>query len=435
VRVFRVVIDAAPVARVAPTAAGPSAHSPTELPSIAVLPFINMTGDPEQEYFADGMVEDITTALARTGQFFVIARNSSFVYKGRAVGIKQVGRELGVRYVLEGSVRKVDSRIRISGQLIEAESGSHMWADRFDGALEDVFDLQDRITESVVGAIAPSVERAEIERALVKPTNNLQAYDLLMRAQPGTMPGASKAQKDEASLLIDRALRLAPHYSLAKGVGAVVCLNRVFEGQGDAQDVKTGLRLADEALADHRDNPMTLALAAFALATLGYRVGGVTVTGFRYDEALHAIDRALSLTTNLAFVTYVAGIVRLCVGDGDAAIPHFERTMHLSPLDPGKSAAIAGIAVAHNACGRCQEGLVMAERAIRESPNYAFAHLAKTVALAFLGRIDEAKFAAARLLEVAPEFTVSRYMSTMATWDPARLEKIARMLRAAGVPN
>jgi adenylate cyclase len=363
VRVFRVIVDAVPEAQVAAaTAAKPPAHPLAEPWSIAVLPFTNMTRDPEQEYFADGMVEDITTALARTGQFFVIARNSSFVYKGRAVDIKQVGRELGVRYVLEGSVRKAGRRIRISGQLIEAESGSHMWADSFDGALEDVFDLQDRITESVVWAIVPSVERAEIKLSRVKPTSNLQAYALVLRALPGIMPGASKAQKDEASMLLDRALQLDPRYSLAKGLGAFACMYRVIDGQGDAQDVKGGLRLADEALADHQDNPMTLAFAAYALATLGYRVQGVTVMGF-------------------------------------------------------------------------QEGLDAAERAVRENPKFATAHRAKTIALAYLGRIGEAKLSAARLLELAPEFTVSRYMSVNPMRDPKHRKKVAGLLRAAGVPS
>jgi adenylate cyclase len=400
-----------------------------------VLPFANLTRDPEQEYFADGMVEDITTALARTGQFFVIARNSSFVYKGRAVDVKQVGRELGVRYVLEGSVRKAGSRIRISGQLIEAESGRHLWADRFEGALEDVFDLQDRITESVVWAIAPSVRRAEIERSRVKPTSSLQAYDLVLRALPGILPGASKAQKDETSLLVDRALKLDARYSLAKAYGACACMHRVIDGQGDAEDVKTGLRLAEEALADHRDDPMTLAYAALTLGTLGYRVRGVTVMGFRYDEALGAINRALSLTTNLATVTFAAGMVRLWVGDGDAAIAHFERTMRLSPLDPVMGAYITGMALAHIVCGRYQEGLAEAEQAIRENPNYAFAHRARTVALAYLGRIDEAKVAAARMLEVAPEFTVSLFLSVIPIRDPKRRKKMAGLLRAAGVPK
>ncbi len=219
-----------------------------DLPSLAVLPFSNLGGDPEQEYFADGMVEEIITALARMGAFFVIARNSSFVYKGRAVDIKQVGRELGVRYVLEGSVRKAGNRVRITGQLIEAENGRHVWADRFDGTLDDVFELQDRITESIVWAIEPSLRRAELERVRVKPTSNLQAYDLLLRALPGLMPGSTIAGKDEALSFIRRALEMDPRFSQAKALGALACLQRLTDGHGDAEDVKAGLRYADEAL-------------------------------------------------------------------------------------------------------------------------------------------------------------------------------------------
>jgi len=418
----------------APAVAMPAALSHAERPWIAVLPFANMSGDPGQEYFADGMVEEITTALARTEQFYVIARNSSFVYKGRAIDIKQVGRELGVRYLLEGSVRKAGDRIRITGQLIEAESGAHLWADRFEGALEAVFELQDRITESVVWAITPSVQRAEIERSRVKPTGSLQAYDFFLRALPGIMPGASKAQKDEASAFIDRALEVDPKYAMAKGLGALVCLHRVIDGQGDAQDVKTGLRLADEALADHQDNPVTLAFAAWALATLGYRVMGVTVIGFRYDDALRAIDRALSLTTHLVPVSYVAGLIRLSVGEGDAAIAHLERAMRLSPLEPRKSAFIAAVAAGHIVCGRYQEGLAAAERAISENPNFASAHRTKLLALGFLGKNSEAKQAAARLLEVAPEFNVSRYLSVTPIKDSKLRKKVGALLRAAGVP-
>ena len=227
----------------APTTTEIGLSSPAN--SIAVLPFTNMSGDPEQDYFADGMVEDIITALARMRVFFVIARNSSFVYKGKAVDVKQVGRELGVRYVLEGSVRKSGSRVRITGQLIEAVSGHHVWADRFDGTLEDVFDLQDRITESIVSAIEPNMRRAEIERARAKPTSNLQAYDLLLRALPGVMPGASQAARGGALSLIRRALEMDSRYSLAKALGAFLCLARVSEGYGDADDVKAGLRFAD----------------------------------------------------------------------------------------------------------------------------------------------------------------------------------------------
>jgi adenylate cyclase len=268
------------------SAAAPAASSTRppppvpDLASLAVLPFTNMSGDPEQDYFADGMVEDIITALARMGMFFVVARNSSFVYKGRAVDIKQVGRELGVRYVLEGSVRKSGNRVRITGQLIEAENGRHVWADRFEGNLEDVFELQDRITESIVSAIQPSMLRAEMERARVKPTSNLQAYDLLLRALPGLMPDSTRAGLDEARSFIRRAMEMDPRFALAKAAGAFECVRRLIDGHGDAEDVKAGLRYADEALAEGNDDPTTLSYAGLALGSLGYRALGVRVLGF-----------------------------------------------------------------------------------------------------------------------------------------------------------
>ena len=430
VRVFRVAGDAAPAA-----AAKPAPPSLPDLPSIAVLPFTNMSGDPEQEYFADGMVDDILTALARTGMFFVIARNSSFVYKGSAVDIKQVGRELGVRYVLEGSIRKAGNRIRIAGQLIEAESGRHVWADRFEGTLEDVFELQDRITESVVFAIAPGVQRAELERVRVKPTNNLQAYDYLLQALPGLVPGTGKAEKDASSAFIRRALEMDPGFSLAKAAGAFACIQRVIEGYGQADDVKSGLRFAEEALSDHKDNPVTLSLAGLAIGMLGYRALGFRVLGFRYEEALRAIDRAFSLSPNLFVVLFAAGYIRLIVGDGDAAIAHFERAIRLSPLDPGMSVLIVGTSSAHITCGRYEDALATAQRAIEVDPKFASAHRVMTIALGFLGRVEEAKLSAQRMLELTPDFTVSRYLSVFPAKDANMRKRNAELLRAAGVPN
>ena len=433
VRVFRVAGEAAPIAPEA--AAKPASPSLPDRPSIAVLPFTNMSGDPEQEYFADGMVDDILTALARTGMFFVIARNSSFVYKGRAVDVKQVGRELGVRYVLEGSVRKAGNRIRITGQLIEAESGRHVWADRFEGTLEDVFELQDRITENVVWAIEPGVRRAELERVRVKPTNNLQAYDYLLQALPGLMPGSSKAEKDAAASFIRRALEMDPGYSLAKAMGAFGCVQRVIDGYGDADDVKSGLRFAEQALADHQDNPMTLSMGGLAICMLGYRALGFRVLGFRYDEAVRAIERALSLSQNLFGVQFAAGMVRAVIGEGDAAIVHFERAMRLSPLDPAMSALIVGTGVAHVVCGRHEEAIAAGQRAIGVDPNFAAAHRLMAIALGFLGRNEEARRAAQRMLELAPNFTVSRYLSVSPAKDANMRKRTAEILRAAGVPD
>ena len=432
VRVFRVAGEAAASA---PVTAAKGAPPLPDLPSIAALPFTNMSGDPEQEYFADGVVDDILTALARTGIFFVIARNSSFVYKGRAVDVKQVGRELGVRYVLEGSIRKAGNRIRITGQLIEAESGRHVWADRFEGTLEDVFELQDRITESVVWAIEPGVRRAELERVRMKPTNNLQAYDYLLQALPGAMPGTSKAEKDASASFIRRALEMDPGFSLAKAAGAFGCIQRISDGYGEADDVKSGLRYAEEALADHKDNPITLSMAGLALAALGFRALGFRVLGFRYDEALRAIERALSLSTNLFGVHFSAGMVRAIVGEGDAAITHFERAMRLSPLDPGMSAVIYGTGTAHVVCGRYEDALAAAKRAIEVDPKFASAHRLMAITLGYLGRSEEAKLAAQRMLELAPNFTVSRYSSVFPLKDADLRKRMAELLRAAGVPH
>jgi adenylate cyclase len=404
-------------------------------PSLAVLPFSNMSGDPEQDYFADGMVEDIITALARMGAFFVIARNSSFVYKGKAVDIKQVGRELGVRYVLEGSVRKSGNRIRITGQLIEAENGHHVWADRFEGTLEDVFELQDRITESIVLAIEPSMRRAELERARVTPAANLQSYDLLLRALPGLSPGSTKAGKDEASSFIRRALEMDPHYAMAKALGAFACMQRLMDGYGDAEDVKAGLRYADEALAENNDDPTVLSFAGLALGSLGYRALGFRVLGFRYDEAERAIDRALTLSPNLLMVQFCAGMVRSFVGKGDAALGHFERAMRISPLDPGIGAFIVGAGLAHIISGRYEEALAAAHRAVQENPKFASSHRLMLMALGHLGRIEEAKLAAQRMLELTPDFTVSRYLSISPLKDAEARKKGAEIYRAAGVPN
>ena len=298
-----------PAARAAPAVQAASKAS------IAVLPFANLSGDPAQDYFADGIVDDLITALSRMRWFYVIARNSTFTYKGRAVDVKQVGRELGVRYVLEGSVRKAGERVRISGQLVDAETGSHVWADRYDGALDDIFDLQDRITASVVGAVDPSVRRAEIERARSKPTANLQAYDLCLRALGGLMPGAGKAVNDEALALLRRAVAMDPGYTQAKALIAFACVQRVGAGYGDAEDIKDGLRNAEEALADHKDHPGTLSASGLALASLGYRAGGARVLGFRYDEALGAVERALALSPDSFVVLLPAGVVRALAGD------------------------------------------------------------------------------------------------------------------------
>jgi adenylate cyclase len=425
--------------RSATTPAPPFPRAPLtvpERPSLAVLPFTNLSGDPEQDYFADGMAEDIITALARMGLFFVIARNSSFVYRGKAVDIKRVGRELGVRYVLEGSVRKSGNRVRITGQLVEAERGHHVWADRFEGTLGEVFELQDRMTESIVSAVEPNVRRAEIERVRTKPTSSPQAYDLLLRALPvATTPGSTKAANDEALSFIRRALEMDAQYGLAKAIGASLCGARVLDGYGDAEDVKSALRYADDALSEKCDDPVVLSLAGMTLGSMGYRVLGVRVMGFRYDESQRAIDRALSLSPNLLMVQYCAGTIKAFLGEGDAALNHFERAMRISPVDPATGAFILGSAAAHLVSGRYDEALATVQRAIQEIPNSATGHRLMLLALGYLGRVDEARLIAQRVLELAPEFTVSRSLSTSPFKDAEFRKRAAKIYQAAGVPK
>jgi len=394
-------------------------------PSLAVLPFTNPSGDTEQEYFADGVVDDIITALSRVRAFFVIARNSSFTYKGRAVDIKQVGRELGVRYVLEGSIRRAGNRVRITGQLIEAENGRHIWADRFEGNLEDIFALQDRITESVVGVVEPNLRLAEIERARHKPTSNLQAYDLCLRAMPNVSVATTKEANDESLRYLHRAIEMDPGYSSAKAWAAVAYVQRKSQNWATAAEEREGLRLAEEALANHQDDPSTLSRAGFALARLG----------MRYDEALHAVGRALAINPNSPQVLLGAGWVGNLVGDAVAAAAHFQRAIRLSPLDPGMLSLLTGLGFAYVQAEKYEEALSVGLRATRESPKSHACHRLVILCLVELGRLDEARTAARHLMELAPGFSVSAWARSLAYKDQAFKDRFAGALRAAGIPE
>ncbi len=404
------------------------------IPSIAVLAFENLSGDPSTDYFADGMVEDIITALARMKAFFVIARNSSFVYKGRAVDIKTVGRGLGVRYVLEGSVRQAGNRLRITGQLIDASDGHHIWADRFEGASDDLFALQDQITDAIALALEPSIRRAEFERTRVLPTSNMQAYDLGWRALAKLRPNTTHSDNDEALRLIARAVQLDPNFAQAKALGALACAARLAEGYGDVGDVKTGLRYAEQALAENTDDPTVMSQAGLALATLGVRALGVRLLGFRYDEATRAIERSLDLSPNLIAVQYSAATLRLFLGETDASIAHWALCERISPLDPLKSMFAAGVGGAHMLAACYEQALAAARQLVVEGPNYALGHRLLVANLGFLGRTDEARIAAKRMLELIPAFTVLKYLS-VAPYQSAEFRKrSAAVYRAAGVP-
>jgi adenylate cyclase len=287
-------------------------------PSIAVLPFKNLSGDPEQEYFVDGMVEEIITALSRIHWLFVIARNSSFTYKGQVVDVKQVGRELGVRYVLEGSVRKGGNRVRITGQLIDAETGAHLWADRFDGSLEEVFDLQDKVASSVAGVIEPALQAAETARSAGRPTADLTAYDLYLRSY--AMVRSSARHYPEALRLTEQAIARDPRYGPALA-RAAVCYMRLPQSEDPAADRRMGTDFARRALEVAGDDPGVLADAAAALAYFGEDIGAM----------MALVDRALALNPNFARGWYVSGTLRLWAGQPDIAIEHCEAALRLSP--------------------------------------------------------------------------------------------------------
>lgn len=403
-------------------------------PWIVVLPFTNMDGSNERDYFADGMVEDITTTLARTELFYVIARNTAFTYAGKSVDVKQLGHVLGVQYVLEGSVRRNSGKIRINCQLINVMTGAHLWAERFDGGLGAVFDLQDRITHQVIGAIQAPLQRSEIGRALVKTTQNLDAYDLMWRAYPA-LYGANKAQRTQALGWIEQALTLDPHFSYARAAGAFLCMHRLHAGDGNVNVVMTGLRLAEQALAEHQDNPTTLAWAGVVLGMLGIRLVGLQVIGFRYDEALYAMERAQRICPDVYAVAVGAGTLRTAVGDAQLAHPHFDHAMRLSPLDPAGSLLLAVKTSAYLAQTQYDLALATAQRAVHENPTYSVAQRALVLALAALGRMDESKTAAQRLMQLSPDLTVSRYRMAVPIRDPVYRKQCGAWLRAAGVPR
>jgi len=396
-------------------------------PSLAVLPFQNLTGDAEQEYFVDGMVEEITTAIARLPWLFVIARNSAFTYKGKPVDVKQVASELGVRYVLEGSVRKAGNRVRITGQLIDTTTGAHIWADRFDGALDDIFDLQDRVASNVVGVIEPKLQKSEIERVARKPAESLGAYDLYLRA----LEQYHKYIKEgfgEAVALLERALVIDPSYAPA---AALIGWCRVFQREGwqlvSEAEAKEALRLARYAIEAGKDDPDVLWMAGHVILLFGGDVAG----------AAGAFDRALVLNPNSAHAWMARGLATYCQNRPDPAIEAFERAMRLSPLDPQSHMFTCGMAFAHIAAGRYEEAMEWADRSLRELPRYRPSMYLKVIICAHVGRLEEAREWLGRLLKIMPGLTIAKYQAFFAAgWLPQHVEAFyADGLRKAGLPE
>jgi TolB-like protein/Tfp pilus assembly protein PilF len=396
-------------------------------PSIAVLPFQNMSGDAEQEYFADGMVEEIITALSRFHSLFVIARNSSFTYKGRAVDVKQVGRELGVRYVLEGSIRKAGNRVRITGQLIDCATGTHLWADRFDGGLEDIFDLQEKITTNVVGAIAPKVEQAELQRSKRKPTESLDAYDYYLRGLSAVHEW-SQAGNIEAISCFKRAIELDPNFAAAYGFAARCYSQRKAGGWmvNPAHDTADAERLSRRAAELGWDDALALCTAGVALA---FVVGDL-------DSAMTMTDRAVVLNPNLDLAWHFSGWVKLWSGQAEDAIERFGRAIRLSPNVPHRFTMQDAMAAALFVTGRYDEAFRSSKAALREKPDFILALCIGAASAALCGRRAEAQEIIARLLKLAPATRISNVHGKYPELRrPEHFAKLAEGLRKAGLPE
>jgi tetratricopeptide (TPR) repeat protein len=375
------------------------------------------------------MVDDIITALSHFKALFVIARNSSFTYKGRAVDVKQIGRELGVRYVLEGSVRKAANRVRISGQLVDTATGAHLWAERFDGGLGDIFDLQDQVTESVVGAIAPAVEKAEIERAKRKPTDSLDAYALYLRGLDRFYQGvASRQANDEALRLFNSATKLDPDFASAYGRAALCYVYAKTNGwiSITANQIAEVTRLAQRAVELGKDDAFALAAGGFALAFV--------VRDLETGAAL--IDRALVLNSNSAEAWFYGGWAKIWLGEPEAAIERFARAMRLSPLDPRVASMRSGTAHAHFFLGHYDEAASWAAMALQDNPDFQPGLRAAAASNAMAGRPEQAHKAVARLRQLNPALRVSNLKDMRGPYRRAEdLSRYEEGLRRAGLPE
>lgn len=401
-------------------------HAPAlpDKPSIAILPFDNMSGDPEQEYFADGVVEAITAALSRIRAFFVIARNSSFAYKGKHKNIREIGRELGVAYVLEGSVQRAGNRVRIIVQLIETQGGAHLWADRYDGALGDIFDLQDRITEQVAGALQPSIRAAEVERARRKRPQELGAYDYTMRAMRHVW-ALEKDEADRALEILEQALVLDPDYPLALSLAAWCWAQRsVYNWWADIDEAKRqALSLADRAAAQSGDDPLILTV-----------LGTVHTFARNYGAARVFLERAITLDPNSAWAYSRLGWLEVYSDRPEPACEHFERSLRLSPLDPMNFNTYVGIACAKQIAGEHDAAADIFLRALEERPSALWIHRNLAAALYSAGRKEQARDSCRRLMAAYPDYTTARYREAM-VFSPRVLDQICGALKALGVPE
>jgi TolB-like protein len=409
----------------ATTAVQPGLPLP-DMPSIAVLPFQDMSGDPGQGYFADGVVEEIITALSRFRQLFVIARNSSFTYKGRSVDVKQVGRELGVRYVLEGSVRKAASRVRITAQLIDAIRGTHLWADRIDGTFGDIFDLQDQVTENVVGSLAPKIEQAEIERTKHKPTESLDAYDCYLRAMMYFHRWTGESI-NEALRLFYRAIELDPGFASAHGLAAWCYVRRKLSGwmETPTREMAELKRLAHRASELAGDDAVPLFSAGWALVqTSSYAEAGAAM-----------IDRALTLNPNIPAAWLLGGWTKIYLGAPETAIGFFARAIRLNPLDPLIARMHTGIAAAQFLAGHYKEAALSAETALRQHPNDLPLLRVAAASHALAEQMPDAKRNIARICHLNPALRLSGIAELAPCRRPEDVSRYVEGMRRAGLPE
>jgi adenylate cyclase len=419
VRVYRVRLDGA-AAQTRPALALP------DKPSIAVLAFDNLSGDAEQEYFADGMVEEIIMALSRLRWLFVIARSSSFTYKGRAVDVKQIGRELGVRYVLEGSVRRAGNKVRIAGQLIDTSTGAHLWADRFEGDAADMFALQDQVTANVVGAIAPKLEQAEIARALRKPTDSLDAYDYFLRGM-AAIHRWKREPTEEALAMFYRAIELDPNFATAYGMAARCYSVRKASGwmTDRARETAEAERVARRAAELGKEDALALATAGIAVALV---VGEL-------DEGAVLIDRALTLNPNLAWGWLFSGWVSIWRGEPEIGIERVSHALRLNPYDPHIFSMYSAMACAHLFARRYVDAASWAESAMREQPNTLIATSVATASNALAGQVTQMEKALARLRHLGPTLCMRNVEDLMPIRRPEDLATLTEGLRKAGLPE
>ncbi|UCH40255.1 MAG: hypothetical protein JSU67_00685 [Gammaproteobacteria bacterium] len=404
-------------------------HPEIELPkqpSLAVLPFDNMSGDLDQEYFCDGITEEITTAIGKVQSFFVVSRNSAFAFKGKHIDVKLVSQQLGVRYLLEGSVRKSGDRLRITAQLIDGVKDRHVWADRYDGSLGDVFDLQDQVVESVAGAIEPKLRSSEMELSRKKPTSNLNAYDLFLRALSITH-SMTRDGNNEALRLTARAIKLDDRYASAMALAAWCYTLRVAQGwvESKEDEEQEALRLSRLAIEIENSIPETLWLAGYVLGFFGESP----------EEGLDHIDHALEINPNSSQALVFSGWLRIYNGDAETAKAQFEKAIRLSPLDLSAYRSYAGIGFACLCLGEIEEAIEWASRALRQNPKFTPAHRVLASSLGHAGRLQEAGKTVQQLLSLVPGLTIGRYSTETRFRNPEYFEIIMDGLRKAGLPE